>query len=137
MANTDQTSSGSSPSGPPLSPHLQVWKWHPTMASSIFHRATGVANYVGAFFVTLWLLALGAGPEAYAAVEMVFLSPVGRLILFGFTLSVIYHLLNGLRHMLWDAGTGFDPQFANIMSVVIIASSVVLTVGVWFAAYSL
>lgn len=107
------------------------------MASSIFHRASGVANYIGAFFLTFWLLALAAGPEAYSAVEALFLSPVGRFILFGFTVSVLYHLMNGVRHMVWDAGAGFQPGLANVVSGLIMVGSVVAAIAVWIAAYSL
>ncbi len=131
-----EQSTPSRPAAPPLSPHLQVWRWHPTMATSILHRASGVANYVGAFVMVFWLMALALGPEAYAAAETVLLSPLGRFVLFGFTLSVMYHLFNGIRFLIWDTGNGFTPGVASAMSVVILVVSVVATVAVWFAAYA-
>lgn len=121
----------------PLSPHLQVWRWHPTMASSIFHRASGVANYVGAVLITLWLVLLAAGPDAYAVVEGVMAGPLAivfKLVLFGFTLSLIYHLLNGARHLIWDMGSGFDPKGSNTRSLLIIAAAILVTLAIWVLA---
>ncbi len=126
----------SRPAAAPLSPHLQVWRWHPTMATSILHRASGVANYAGAFVVVFWLMALALGPDAYAAAEGLLLSPLGRVVLFGFTLSVVYHLLNGVRHLVWDAGKGFSPGVANAVSVLILIAAAGLSVGIWLAAYA-
>ena len=123
------------PSDPrPLSPHLQVWRWHATMASSIFHRATGIANYIGALLVTAWLFLLASGPEAYAIWEGLRAGPLGILVtlaLIGFTLSLVYHLLNGVRHLIWDAGKGFDPAGSNLRSILIMISAVVITALIW------
>lgn len=121
----------------PISPHLQVWRWHATMASSIFHRASGSINYVGAILVTVWLVLLAAGPDAYAVFENLMTGPVGLLVklaLFGFTLSLVYHLFNGVRHLVWDLGKGFDPKGSNQRSMIIIIASIVVTVGIWFLA---
>ncbi|WP_107712146.1 succinate dehydrogenase, cytochrome b556 subunit [Oceanicaulis sp.] len=121
----------------PISPHLQVWRWHATMASSIFHRASGSINYVGAILVTVWLVLLAAGPDAYAVFENLMTGPVGLLVklaLFGFTLSLVYHLFNGVRHLVWDMGKGFDPKGSNQRSMIIIVASIVVTVGIWFLA---
>ena len=118
----------------PLSPHLQVWRWHATMASSIFHRASGVANYTGAVLVTAWLVMLASGPEAYAVWEQLRAGQLGMLVtlaLIGFTLSLSYHLLNGVRHLAWDAGVGFDPKGSNRRSMYIFAGAIVLTALVW------
>lgn len=122
------------PQSRPLSPHLQVWKWHPTMASSILHRATGVGNAVGALVLTWWLAAAALGEGAYANFEALALSWFGQVVLFGFTLSITYHFANGLRHLIWDAGKGYDPMVANVMSVFNIVFAVVASVGVWAAA---
>ncbi len=121
----------------PLSPHLQVWRWHPTMASSIFHRMTGVGNALGGLMLTIWLAAIAVGPEAYAFMETLILSPLGQVVLFGFTLSLIYHFANGLRHLFWDAGAGYSPRFADAMSIFNIVFAVVVTVAIWIAAYTL
>ena len=119
----------------PLSPHLQVYRWQITMTMSILHRASGVILVVGAFALAWWLLALAAGGEAYADAAECLASPLGKLFLFGFTLSLVYHLLNGVRHLLWDAGWGFEiPEvYASGWTVAIL--TVVLTALVWFAAF--
>ena len=121
----------------PISPHLQVWRWHATMASSIFHRATGSANYIGAILVTVWLVLLAAGPDAYAFFETLMSGPLSilvKIVLFGYTLSLIYHLLNGVRHLAWDAGKGLDAKGSNTRSIAIIIASIVVTVAIWVLA---
>lgn len=119
----------------PVSPHLQVWRWHITMATSILHRATGVALYGGAVLVTAWLVALASGPQVYATVEGLFLSLFGQVVLFAFTLAATYHMANGVRHLVWDAGHGFTPGVANMTSHLVFVFALVATLGVWAAAY--
>lgn len=121
----------------PLSPHLQVWRWHPTMASSIFHRMTGVGNYIGAAFVAVWLAVVALGPEAYATFDPVISSWFGRLVMIAFTLSVTYHLANGVRHLVWDAGAGYEPGVANAVSVFNIVFAILATAAIWGAAVML
>jgi succinate dehydrogenase / fumarate reductase cytochrome b subunit len=107
------------------------------MASSIAHRASGAANYVGAILFTVWLVLVAAGPEAYAWWESLREGPLGVLItlaLIVFTLSLSYHLLNGLRHLAWDAGAGYDPKGSNRRSILIFAGAFVLTALVWIFA---
>jgi succinate dehydrogenase / fumarate reductase, cytochrome b subunit len=94
----------------PLSPHVSIWRWHVTMATSIFHRASGVALYVGAMILAGWLAALAAGQEAYQGYMAVLQNPLGLLVLFGITAAACYHLANGIRHLVWDAGKGFSPK---------------------------
>jgi succinate dehydrogenase / fumarate reductase cytochrome b subunit len=121
----------------PLSPHLQVWKFHPTMLSSILHRASGVVNYVGAVLVAIWLIALASGEAAYTGLMDVLNGPIKILVviaLIGFTLSLIYHMLNGIRHLVWDMGKGFDPAGSNQRSVLIMIASIVLTAVIWLLA---
>jgi succinate dehydrogenase / fumarate reductase cytochrome b subunit len=110
-----------------------LWRWHLTMFTSILHRATGMALYGGAVIVTAWALALGAGPEAYQAFFDLMASPLGRLVLVGLTLSLFYHLANGLRHLFWDAGLGLSVTAAFRSGVMAMAFSVVATVVVWAA----
>ena len=120
----------------PLSPHLQVYRWQITMTLSILHRATGLALAFGTLLLARWLLALASGPEAYAEVAQWNASWLGRLFLFGWTWSLFYHLCNGIRHLAWDAGLGFEiPTFYKSGWTVVIAS-VVLTLIAWFWAYS-
>jgi succinate dehydrogenase / fumarate reductase cytochrome b subunit len=118
----------------PLSPHIQVWRWHATMASSILHRATGVANYLGAVLVSVWLVLLAAGPDTYAVWEDLNAGPLGIVItaiFVGFTFSVSFHLLNGIRHLVWDAGVGFDAKGSNLRSLMIIGAAIGFTAAIW------
>ena len=117
-----------------MSPHVQVWRWHITMASSILHRATGVALYVGALIAAAWALALASGPVGYANFLGVIGSPLGKLVLFGLTFSIFYHLANGVRHLFWDAGEGLTPQTASKTAAAAITFAIVITVFIWVAA---
>ena len=94
----------------PLSPHVSIWRWHVTMATSIFHRASGVALYVGAMILAGWLAALASGQSAYESYMGAVQSPLGFLVMFGITAAACYHLANGIRHLVWDAGKGFSPK---------------------------
>ncbi|MEW6016665.1 MAG: succinate dehydrogenase, cytochrome b556 subunit [Pseudomonadota bacterium] len=118
----------------PTSPHLQVWRWHITMATSILHRATGVALYVGALILAAWATALASGPEAYGAFMGLLASPLGRLVMFGLTFSVFFHLAKGVQHLVWDMGAAFRLPAANAGAVAVIAFSVVATLVVWIIA---
>jgi succinate dehydrogenase / fumarate reductase cytochrome b subunit len=118
----------------PLSPHLQVWRWHVTMACSILHRATGVALYAGALILAGWAVSLASGPEAYGACKAVLGSPLGKLVLFGLTVSIFYHLASGLRHLVFDVGHGFRPKTADMSGAAAIAFGVVAAIAVWVIA---
>ena len=118
----------------PMSPHLSVWRWHITMASSIANRATGVALYIGALIAAAWAIALAKGPEAYAGFKGLLGSPLGLLVMFGLTLSFFYHLANGIRHLVWDAGYGFALKTANAASVFVFAFTAAATLAVWVIA---
>lgn len=122
------------PRSRPLSPHLQIWRWHITMWTSILHRATGVALYVGALILAGWAIALAAGPEAYGMYKGLLGSPLGKLVMFGLTLSAFYHLANGVRHLTWDAGHGLDVKSANASAVVAFAFAAAATLAVWAIA---
>lgn len=118
----------------PLSPHMQVWRWHVTMLTSILHRATGVALYGGALIAAGWAVALASGPEAYGVYMGLLGSWLGRVVMFGLTVSLFYHLANGIRHLVWDFGHGYDIKTANFTAVVVIAFAVVASVAVWVLA---
>ncbi len=120
----------------PLSPHLQIWRWSVTMFSSIAHRATGIALGAGALVLAWWLIAAGLGPQALGTFNDVAGHWFGRLVLFGFTLALMFHMLNGVRHLVWDAGAGFEPATARKTGWAVIAFSLVLTLGIWVYAYS-
>src|ERR1700730_10848073 len=93
----------------PLSPHLQTYRWTLTMALSIVHRITGMALFFGTLLVAWWLIAVSAGPNAYAVFQDFLGSIFGRLILLGYTWALLHHMLGGIRHLAWDLGYGFGP----------------------------
>jgi len=115
----------------PLSPHLQIYKWYLTMALSILHRASGVGLALGLVLLTWWLLALASGPEAFATVQAVVDSWFGVLVLFGYTAVLFYHLGNGVRHLVWDAGYGFDLEVAKNSGIAVLAFAGIMTVLTW------
>jgi len=114
----------------PLSPFM-TWRWHITMAASILHRATGAALYAGALILAGWAVALASGPDAYAAYMGVLGSIIGKIVLFGITISVFFHLANGIRHLAWDLGQGFQPKTANTTALFAYIFAVVAAVAVW------
>lgn len=115
----------------PLSPHLQIWRWHVTMAASILNRITGSALSAGAVLVALWLLALAFGPEAYATFTAWMGSPLGLLVWFGLTLALFLHLAGGIRHLVWDAGAGLSPKAADSLSWLSILGGIAGAVAFW------
>jgi succinate dehydrogenase / fumarate reductase cytochrome b subunit len=118
----------------PLSPHMQIWRWHVTMAASILTRVTGSALYGGALLLMGWALALASGPVAYDQYVGLLGSFVGKIVLFGLTLSAFYHLFAGLRHLVWDGGKGFTPAVASRSAWAAIAGAIVASVAVWVIA---
>ena len=119
----------------PKSPHLQIYRWPVTMLTSIVHRVTGVGLGAGALLIAWWVIAAAMGPEAYATFAAAAGGWFGRLVLFGFTWALVYHLLNGVRHLVWDFGFGFEKQRAERTGTIVIALSIVLTLAVWAFAY--
>jgi succinate dehydrogenase cytochrome b subunit len=115
----------------PLSPHLMVYRWQLTMVLSIVHRATGVALAVGTLLLITALLALAAGPEAYANVQALCASKLGMLFLFGWSWALCYHLCNGIRHLAWDTGWGFEIPRVYLTGWAVVVVSVLMTVAIW------
>lgn len=120
----------------PLSPHLQIYRWPVTMATSILHRATGCGLAAGTLLLAWWLAAAAAGPEYYAMVQVCLGSWFGKLVLLGFSWALFYHLLNGIRHLFWDAGHGYSIPVANRSGWAVIIGSVVLTALAWALAFA-
>lgn len=118
----------------PLSPHLQIYRWTWTMAMSIFHRATGCALYAGTVLVAVWLLAIASGPAAYDRVSWFFGTPIGLLVMFGYTWALAHHMLGGIRHLAWDTGFGFEPGTRIAMARFTLIGSVSLTAVIWAVA---
>ena len=124
------------PRSAPLSPHLGIWAWGPVNLTSIFHRATGIANAAGLSLLTAWLASGAIGEGAYGVVTGILGSPFGLLVLFGFTLSVMYHLSNGIRHLVWDSGHLLGKGQRGVSALAVYVSAVVLTGIVWVAAFT-
>jgi len=115
----------------PLSPHLQIYRPQFTSVLSITHRITGVALAVGTLLLVGWLAAAALGEAAYARVGGFIDSPIGLLLLFGWSLALFYHLGNGIRHLFWDAGRGFDLPTAEKSGYAVIAFALVATLAAW------
>lgn len=115
----------------PLSPHLSIYRWPVTMVSSILHRATGIGLAVGFILFVVWLADMAVGPDAYAAFMSAMDSVIGRVLLIGWSWAFFYHLANGIRHLVWDAGYGFEKSTATKSAWVVIVLSIVLTTCFW------
>ena len=120
----------------PLSPHLQVYRPQLTSMLSILHRITGVALAVGTLLLVDWLAAAAGGPESYAAAQGFIGSFFGQLLLFGWTVALFYHLANGIRHLFWDAGYGFELPTVYRSGLAVLVATAVLTIVSWIAAYA-
>ncbi|MDB5592689.1 succinate dehydrogenase, cytochrome b556 subunit [Enterovirga sp.] len=121
----------------PLSPHLQIYRWSWTMAMSIFHRATGVALYAGTVLLAAWLLALASGPAAYERLAWLYGSPVGLVVLFGYTWALMHHMLGGVRHLVWDFGHGMEPGTRMTMARMTLILSPILTILIWVVGFAM
>ncbi len=111
----------------PLSPHLSVYKWQITMILSITHRATGVFLSLGLLFLSCWLLAIASGAESYANVSQYVNAWYGQALLIAFVFSIYFHLCNGIRHLVWDVGHGFEIKTFYASGYAVVIATVVLT----------
>lgn len=118
----------------PLSPHLQVYRWPLSMALSILHRATGVFLTAGVLVLVWWLVAVAAGGETHAGFQRCIESPLGQVALFAWVAALMLHMLNGIRHLLWDIGYGFDKPTTQKTGWAVVIGAVVLTALVWWYA---
>ncbi|MDJ0928417.1 MAG: succinate dehydrogenase, cytochrome b556 subunit [Gammaproteobacteria bacterium] len=118
----------------PLSPHLGIYRWQVANGLSILHRATGVFLSLGTLVLIGWLIAVASGYQAYVRVNDWLMGPLGALLLLGWTFSFFYHLCNGIRHLGWDIGLGFDKERARMTGWLTVVVSVVLTLGFWATA---
>jgi len=119
----------------PLSPHLQVYKPQLTSILSILHRGTGIVLSIGSIFLVSWILVLTLGESAYQIYSQLINNWFGKLVIFGFTFGLFYHLSNGIRHLFWDAGYGYDLKDAYISGFAVIFSSLSLTLITWLIIY--
>ncbi|GIK97419.1 MAG: succinate dehydrogenase, cytochrome b556 subunit [Alphaproteobacteria bacterium] len=120
----------------PLSPHLQIYRPQITSVLSILHRFTGVALAVGTLLLVWWLVAAAAGPDAFATAQGFVGSILGRLLLLGWSWALFYHLCNGIRHLAWDIGWGFDLKSVYATGWTVVAASFLLTIVAWVAGYA-
>jgi succinate dehydrogenase / fumarate reductase cytochrome b subunit len=124
----------------PLSPHLQVYRWQIGNTLSILHRVTGAALSLGLVALSYWLMALAGGEQTYDVAMRLFVSPLGMLALFGWTFAFMYHLLNGVRHLFWDAGYGFERNARHASGWFAVGGALVLTacvcLVVWHGAHA-
>ena len=119
----------------PLSPHLQIYRRQLTSVTSILHRFTGIGLAVGLLYLVCWLTAAASGLDAFDRLQSFNGSIIGRLLLFGWTVAFFYHLLNGLRHLAWDAGFGFELPTAYKTGYAVFIGTAVLTIAAWVIGY--
>jgi len=118
----------------PLSPHLQIYRWHISSLLSITHRISGVINLLALILIFFWLVVLSFGENNYELLLLITNNFFGKFILIGLTWSMSFHLLSGIRHLAWDLGYGFEINTANISGIIVIISSLVLTTLFWLFA---
>jgi succinate dehydrogenase / fumarate reductase cytochrome b subunit len=118
----------------PLSPHIQIYRWEITMLVSILHRAAGIGMLIGTGFVVWMLLALASGEAAYSVFQNFITSPLGSLMLLGWTIAVFLHMGNGIRHFFWDVGKGYSIPVARRSAFILLAFTAIMTLIVWCVA---
>ena len=119
--------------GRPLSPHLSIYRWPITMLTSILHRATGIAMSIGFIVLAAWLLDAAIGADAYNALMGWLNTLVGRILFIGWSFAFFFHMANGVRHLVWDAGMGFDKGTASASGWFVLLLAIVLTALFWWA----
>jgi len=115
----------------PLSPHLSIYRWPITMTLSILHRATGVAMSLGLIVLAYWLWTVLSGSANYARFNELTSTLVGQLLLIGWSFAFFYHFANGVRHLVWDTGRGFEKQQANASAWLVLLLSTGMTAVYW------
>jgi succinate dehydrogenase / fumarate reductase cytochrome b subunit len=119
----------------PLSPHLGIYRPQLTSLLSIAHRGSGIFLTLGTLLLVYWLLALAEGPESYARAQAFFGSALGRLILFPWVFALFYHLCNGIRHLFWDMGMGFEIQTVYLSGKIVVTAATLLTLAAFGMGY--
>ena len=118
----------------PLSPHLQIYRWHISSLISITHRISGIINLLALILIFFWLVILSLGESNYELFLLIINNFFGKCILIGFTWSMSFHLLSGVRHLAWDLGYGFEIKTANISGIIVIISYLIITIIFWLLA---
>jgi succinate dehydrogenase / fumarate reductase cytochrome b subunit len=115
----------------PLSPHLQIYRWHLSMILSITHRIIGLVNSVAIILICLWTISLLFGEENYEIIKILFQSFFGKLLIISLSWSFSFHILSEIRHLIWDLGYGFDLKISKITGVITIIGSLALTILIY------
>jgi len=115
----------------PLSPHLQIYKLELPMVLSGLHRITGIALSAGTILLVAWISSAVYSAEAFAAMSRFFGGYIGQFVLFGWTFSLIYHSVNGVRHLIWDSGRLLEVEQIHSSGKIVLALSIVLTLLAW------
>ena len=115
----------------PLSPHLQIYRWHLSMILSITHRIIGVVNSVAVVLICLWTISLLFGEGNYETIKILFQSFFGKLLIISLSWSFSFHMLSETRHLIWDLGYGFDLKISKITGAITIVGSFALTVLIY------
>ena len=121
----------------PLSPHLQIYRWQISSLVSITHRITGILNLLGLIFICAWIISAGISENLFEQFSVFLKGFFGNFILIGFTWSMSYHLLSGVRHFFSDLGYGYEIKTANLSGIAVIASSLILTIILWMTGKGL
>ena len=116
----------------PISPHLQIYKPQITSILSISHRFTGIILFFSCFLVCIWLFAMAFNDSLYDLINIFFSGIIGKVILFFITFSFFYHLLNGVRHLLWDIGYGYKITNVYLSGIIVILLTLVINIYIWF-----
>ena len=117
----------------PLSPHLQVYRPQLTSVMSIMHRVSGAVLATGSLLVALWLVALAAGAAVFNPVADAMQHPFGQLVVFGYSLALVYHGLNGIRHLMWDLRIGLEIKQVYQSGYIVLGLTVLVTAALWLA----
>ena len=120
----------------PLSPHLQVYRPQLTSVLSILHRMTGIVLAAGSLLLAWWLTALASGEDSFEIVQTFTGSWIGILLMLGWSWALFYHLCNGIRHLFWDVGKGFELETAYLTGWLVVGISALLTVAAWVLGFS-
>jgi len=115
----------------PLSPHLQIYRWHLSMILSITHRIIGVVNSIAMILICLWTISFLFGEENYEIIKIIFQSFFGKLLIISLSWSFSFHMLSEIRHLIWDLGYGFDLKISKITGVITIIGSLTLTILIY------
>ena len=121
----------------PLSPHLQIYRWHLSMILSIAHRIIGVVNSIAIILICLWTISLLFGEENYEIIKILFQSLFGKLLITSLSWSFSFHILSEIRHLIWDLGYGFDLKISKITGIITIIGSIALTVLIYLLGKNL